>query len=87
MNKPIDAKTFGLHPGTSIEQVSEGKYSLIIRRKSRIVMKDGRNILQKVSKIKASVPDARVDVQTTAPVCSKTQRFLRENGVNIFTIP
>ena len=86
MNKSIDAKTFGLRPGTLIEQVAREKFIIIIRRKSRIIMKDGRKLLEKIAKIKAVVPNAQVDVQTTAPVCGKTKRFLSENNVDIFTV-
>ena len=51
MGKPMDPKTFGLPPRTVLERVGDNKIAIVIRRKSRIIMKDGRNILEKASKI------------------------------------
>ena len=83
MNKSVDPATFGLHSGTRIEKAGEETYILIIQRKSRIIMKDGRNILAKVAKIKSAVPEVRVDVHTSAPICSKTKQFLQTHGIAI----
>ena len=86
MNKTVDPGTFGLPPGTQIELTLKDSYVLVIQRKSRIVMKDGRSILARVAKIKSSVPAAQVEVQTSAPVCSKTRRFLQEHSIAIGAI-
>jgi len=86
MNKTVDPGTFGLPLKTKIELTATDTYVLIIQRKSRIVMKDGRGILAKVAKIKSSVPAARVAVQTSAPICSKTRRFLQAHGIDIGTL-
>ena len=83
MNQSVDPKKFGFHPSTKIEQVDGTHFILRIERKSRIIMKDGEKILEKVSFIKASIPDAVVSVFTTAPVCSKTKRFLESHGIGI----
>ena len=86
MNQSVDPKKFGLHPSTKIEQTDDTQFVIRIDRKSRIIMKDGKKILDKISKIKASVPDAAVNVATTAPVCGKTKQFLENHGVRIQTI-
>jgi hypothetical protein len=83
MNQSVDPKQFGLHPSSKIEQVDGNHFILRIERKSRIIMKDGEKILEKVAAIQASVPDAVVSVLTTAPVCSKTKRFLEDHDVRI----
>ena len=83
MGTPVDPKMFGLHPATTLEQADDALFVLVIQRKSRIVMKDGENILKKVSRIKTHVPHATVLVKTTAPVCSKTRRFLSEHHIDI----
>ena len=83
MNEPVNPEVFGLHPKTKIELIDKATYIIIIRRKSRIIMKDARNILDKVAKIKSVDPLARVGVHTTAPVCSKTRKLLRAHGVEI----
>ncbi len=46
-------------------------------------MKDAKAILNKVDKIKEKIPNASVCFETTAPVCSKSIKFLEENSVEI----
>lgn len=83
MNNKIDPKTFGIHPSAHIEQTGENDYVFIIDRKSRIIMKDGRRILENAGKIRSKIPDARIGVKTSTLVCSKTEAFLAENGIRI----
>ena len=83
MRKKIDPREFGLHHATHLEKTGENDYAIVIDRKSRIVMKDGQTIQKKADKIKASFPQANVILETTAPVCSKTRRFLAEQGVEV----
>ena len=83
MNKFIDPKLFGLTPSTKLQQVDTTKFNLIIQRKSRIIMKDGEGILAKVNKIKNHVPDAKVSLKTSAPICSKTKVFLEGYGISV----
>ncbi len=83
MSQFIDPKTFGLHPSTRITKTGDNRFTIVIHRKSRIIMKDGRNILSKAEQIKSKFGSARVDVRTTAPVCSKTSVFLEEQGIKI----
>ncbi len=46
-------------------------------------MNDAVTILKKAETIKESVPSASVALETTAPVCSKSIKFLKENGINV----
>ena len=46
-------------------------------------MADGRKILAKAAKIKKAKPGCKVVLKTTAPVCSKTVQFLKENGIEV----
>ena len=46
-------------------------------------MKDVLTILKKVEKIKEKVQNASIILETSAPVCSKSIKFLKENGVDI----
>ena len=85
MPHAVDPKRFGLHPTTRLEQSGEKNYNLVIDRKSRIIMSDGRKILAKAARILAAVPDATVGLRTTAPVCSKTEALLKENNVELIT--
>ncbi len=83
MNKFIDPKPFGLPPSTKLKQIDTTKFNLVIQRKSRIIMKDGEGIMAKVNKIKNQVPNAKVSLKTSAPVCSKTKTYLEEHGISV----
>lgn len=83
MNKFIDPKLFSIPPSTKLKQVDADQFDIIIQRKSRIIMKDGGGILAKVDKIKHHIPKAKVNLKTSAPVCSKTKAFLKEHGISV----
>ena len=83
MNKFIDPKLFSLPPSTKLKQVGSNQFDIIIQRKSRIIMKDGKGVLAKVDKIKHHVPKAKISLRTSAPVCSKTKVFLKERGISL----
>ena len=46
-------------------------------------MKDAQIILKKAEIIKEKAPNALVYLETNAPVCSKSIRFLQKNGVEV----
>jgi hypothetical protein len=83
MNKFIDPKLFSLPPSTKLKQVGSNQFDIIIQRKSRIIMKDGKGVVAKVDKIKHHVPKAKISLRTSAPVCSKTKVFLKERGISV----
>ncbi len=86
MSKKLDPKEFGLPARTFIQQIDEKIIALVIERKSRIIMADGRGILEKVNKIIKKQPSVKVVLKTTAPVCSKTKNFLESESVEVFLI-
>lgn len=81
MNRRQNPQEFGLPAGTIIEQIAPHTVALLIDRKSRIIMADGKKILEKVKKIKHARPAIVVALKTSAPVCSKTQKFLEAEGI------
>ncbi len=83
MNKLINPKLFGLTSSTKLVQVGTNQYNIVIQRKSRIIMKDGEGIVAKVNKIKDHVPNAKVSLKTSAPVCSKTTAFLKGHDISV----
>ena len=83
MSKKLDPKEFGLPARTVIEEAGKGQLVLVINRKSRLIMADGRKILARVGKIRKVRPGCQVSLRTTAPVCSKTVKFLAENNIEI----
>jgi hypothetical protein len=83
MDTIIDPKKFGLPPKTVIHQISKNHIAFVISRKSRIIMSDGRKILEKADKIRKIQPDSRISVKTSAPVCSKTIQFLKDHKIKV----
>ncbi len=79
----VTAKQFGLHPKTVLEQVDENTIAIVINRKSRIIMADGKKIVEKSAKIRDILPSITVVLKTTAPVCSKTLTFLQSVGIQL----
>ena len=58
------------------------KIAIVVDRKSRIIMKDGRRILEQASTIMKT--DIRpVVLLASAPICGKTKKFLTENSISI----
>lgn len=79
----ISPKDLGLHPRTVLEQIDRDTIAIVVDRKSRIIMADGRKLLEKANTILRHQPRARVVLKTTAPVCSKTRTFLEQAGIAV----
>jgi hypothetical protein len=86
LREQIDPKLYELPPRTVLMNGGSNEFILVINRKSRIIMKDAVTILKKTEKIKAKVLNARVVVETNAPVCSKSVQFLKDNGISLSLI-
>ena len=82
----VDPKKFGMSPRATIGQLSQNHFVIIKDRKSRIMMKDGRQIFKQIQQIKKYTPNSKVSLVTNAPVCSKTTVFLQENGIDILSL-
>lgn len=87
MKDSVDPQKLGLHPRTVLEKVGSDTVVIVIRRKSRIIMADGRKIIEKAEKIRQAMPKVTVALKTTAPVCSKTLSFLEAKGVPLIIDP
>ena len=83
MSKLIDPNEFGLPARTIIEKLGENRLALVIDRKSRLIMADGRKIVAKAAKIRENRPECHLSLRTTAPVCSKTVKYLAEQGIEV----
>ena len=79
----IDPKIYGLPARTVLLKDGHDNFVLLIDRKSRIIMKDANAILEKADKIRKTVPGATITLETTAPVCSKSTKFLSDNGIEV----
>ena len=83
MTELINPKEYGLPARTNIVRDQKGVICLVMDRKSRIIMADGKKILEKAKKIFLKEPSTKVCLKTSAPVCSKTQRFLEEQEIAV----
>ena len=81
--KLSNPKKFGLSSRAVLGQYSNNNWVLIKDRKSRVIMKDGRQILEQIQIIKNKEPKTKVSLATNAPVCGKTTKFLKERGIEI----
>ena len=79
----IDPAEYGLPSRTHLESLNNYHLALVINRKSRIIMSDGRKIMDKIEKIKSIQKNVKVSVKTNAPMCSKTLAFLKENKIDV----
>jgi hypothetical protein len=87
MLEQVDPKIYELPPRTLLMRRGSGEFILVIRRKSRIIMKDALTILKRVENIKEKALNASVGVETNAPVCSKSIKFLKDNGIVVKMVP
>lgn len=83
MLKKIDPHELGLSPRAEINQIGPKQYAIVKNRKSRLIMSDGRKILEQAKQIQKMVKGAHVMLKTNAPLCSKTIAFLKDNKISI----
>lgn len=81
----LDPAEFGLNSRTVLKRLKKNHIAIVINRKSRIIMKDGESILERSAAVKNRAGDIKVSLLTDAPVCSKTEKFLAENGIDIIS--
>ena len=79
----LDPQSLGLPPRTIVVEIAPDTKAIVINRKSRVVMADGKKIVAKADKIKKTKPGRKVMLKTSAPVCSKTLLFLADNGIEV----
>ena len=83
VSKRVDPKEFNLPARTVLEEERNGQLTLVLDRKSRIIMADGRRIVAKAEIIRTRHGNQPIGLRTTAPICSKTARYLAENNIKI----
>jgi hypothetical protein len=83
MTNIINPEEFGLPRKTLIEEVGKHHLAIVINRKSRVIMSDGKKILEKAEKIRKLQPNIIVSLRISAPLCRKTRTFLEEHGIDV----
>lgn len=82
----IDPKNYGLSSKTVCEKIDDEHIAIFLDRKSRIIMADGKKILEKARKIRKKSPRTKVSFKTNAPICSKTRNLLAQNDIMILEL-
>ena len=82
--KQIDPSILGLSRKTQLAEGKDRSYYIIKNIKSRIIMKDGKKIVETASIIK-NYTKKQVFLATTAPICSKTKIYLENKNIQIVT--
>ena len=80
--KTIDPINVGAPKRSNVAMDNDNNIYIVKNIKSRIIMKDGLKLFDLAKKIK-TIKNARVSLATTAPVCSKTKKYLEENEIKI----
>ncbi len=62
------------------------KIIIVLDRKSRIIMKDGRRIVDQSRSIQAVEPRISIAVAASAPVCRKTRTYLNKRGIALMDL-
>lgn len=83
MNIKQSPKEYGLPARTVIQKVDDKTIAIVINRKSRIIMADGKKIYEKIELLKTFHPEAVFALKTSAPICSKTIEFLKDQNIKL----
>ena len=80
--KIVNSNKFGLSGRTILGVDNKNNHYIIKNIKSRIIMETGKKINEIATKIRFKIK-GNVILATTAPVCSKTKKYLKEKKINI----
>ena len=80
--KIVNPNKFGLSGRTILGVDNKNNHYIIKNIKSRIIMETGKKINETANKIRSKTK-GMVFLATTAPVCSKTKKYLKEKKINI----
>ena len=80
--KAVNANELGLSSRIKIAIDNKGNHYIVKNIGSRIIMKTGEKINKIANQIKTNTKGS-VFLATTAPICSKTKKYLEEKKINI----
>lgn len=81
--KQLNPKEYNLHAGTEIIQLSDHKIAIVKKRKSRIIVKDGKKFLEQIAAIKEKHPNHEFALIISGPICSKTLKLMAKNRIEV----
>ena len=81
--KNVDPQKYNLSSRIRLLKNNSGDMFIVIDRKSRIIMKDGKRINELVKSIQSVEKARKISVLTSAPVCSKTRIYLSDKKIDV----
>lgn len=81
--KVLDPIDYGLAKRVKIVEISNNHLGILKQRKSRIIMKDGLQIMEIVNQIRSAKPKINISLIISGPLCGKTRKYLSENRVGV----
>ena len=82
--KAVSANELGLSSRIKIAVDNKNNHYIVKNVKSRIIMKTGKKIYEIAKQFKPNTKGG-VFLATTAPICSKTKKYLEEKKINIIS--
>ena len=82
--KMVSTNEFSLSSRIKIAIDNKDNHYIIKNIKSRIIMETGKKINKTANKIRFKIK-GNVILATTAPICSKTKKYLEEKKINIIS--
>ena len=82
--KMVSANEFDLSSQIKLAVDNKDNHYIVKNVRSRIIMKTGEKIYEIANQIKANTKGS-VFLATTAPICSKTKKYLEEKKINIIS--
>ena len=82
----MNPKDYNLHSRVVLLQLSENEIAIVKKRKSRIIVKDGMQIIEQANKILKITPEIKISIIISDNnICSKTVKLLNDNNIKIIS--
>ena len=82
--KQLNPKDYNLGSRLVLLQLSENEIAIVKKRKSRIIVKDGMQILEQANAIKEIKPEVKISIIILGNnICSKTVKLLSQSNIII----
>lgn len=82
----VKPEEFGLPAKTNLEMAGEGTVAIVIARKNKIILADGKRVVEKAQTIKRAQPQMSVVLKTTAKLCGDVRRYLQWEGIDVIEV-
>lgn len=83
MDHSINAEDYNLSKRTQLVSLAEGSIGIVKKRKSRIIMKDGEQIVDMAKSIRSFNPAMSIGLIISGPICSKTRKLLQDHEIEV----